>query len=237
MSGVFSNLFGEKKTETNDKKRLLEDSTDSVENKKQALDIAKPKDCLLATEEDKELKKQIDVLNLKSQVGGKRKMKGGKAALCHMLCLAIIAIASGMTAAGLYQYYGEAAALLEAALGKGSLCKEGAIQTVTQDIVRSMSGQVSCQAAAQTYFQNLNNFKTTVLATVGPITLATVPTIYKKLYSAVVDQTGCDKVGEIKDGNVTCEVPATQEGGRKKKSRKTIKKGGKKLSKSRKSKK
>ena len=234
MSGVFSNLFGEKKTETNDQKRLLEDSTDSVENKKQALS---PDDCSPATEEDKELKKQIDDLNLKSQVGGKRKMKGGKAALCHMLCLAIIAIASGMTAAGLYQYYGEAAALLEAALGKGSLCKEGALRTVTQDMVRSMSGQVSCQTAAQTYFTNLNNFKTTVMATVGSITLATVPTIYKKLYSAVVDQTGCDKVGEIKDGNITCEVPATQQGGRKKKSIKTIKRGGKKLSKSRKSKK
>ena len=231
MSSVFSNLFGEKKTETNDKKHSLEDFTDSAENKKQAIS---PEDCLLATEEDKELKQQIDELDLKSQVGGKRKMKGGKAALCHMLCLAIIAIASGMTAAGLYQYYGEAAALLEAALGKGSLCKEGALRTVTQDIVRSMSGQVSCQAAAQTYFQNLNNFKTTFLATVGPITLATVPTIYKKLYSVVVEQTGCDKVGEIKDGNVTCEL---KDGGRKKKSRKTIKKGGKKLSKSRKSKK
>lgn len=234
MSSFLSNLLGEKKTdskiEIETKKRPLEDSTDSVENKKQALS---QDDCLPATEEDKELKKQIDDLKL-TQVGGKRKMKGGKAALCHMLCLAIIAIASGMTAAGLYQYYGEAAALLEAALGKGSLCKEGAIQTVTQDLVRSMSGQVSCQAAAQTYFQNLNNFKTTILATVGPITLGTVPTIYKKLYSAVVEQTGCDKVGEIKDGNVTCEL---KEGGRKKKSRKTIKKGGKKHPKSRKSKK
>jgi len=216
MSNFFTNPSGG--TKINEK---------SIEN-------VSPDNCLLATEEDKELKKQIDNLKLKSKGGDKGKMKGGKAALCHMLCLAIIAIATGMTAAGLYQYYGEAAALLEAALGKGSLCKEGAMQTVTQDLVRSMSGQVSCQAAAQTYFQNLNNFKTTILATVGPITLGTVPTIYKKLYSAVVEQTGCDKVGEIKDGNVTCEL---KEGGRKKKSRKTIKKGGKKHPKSRKSKK